>query len=167
MPKRRPGRKRNPAVSLPKIQLKGDHGPNTPAARAGKALEPITDDQGRNPNNMGRMRREDVLERLSLTLRQRQAANAIRDAYCRVEMLSSGAALREQVDNSPRPDAAIAAQIDAQSQLVHVMRPIGRTQRSLVEWICWHNRPGRRSGEARWSERFKAEMDKVADHMRY
>ena len=162
---RKAGRNRSQTITLaPPRPFNGDHGTGTAAALAGTVLEAV---EGDNPNHVGRRRRECVIGTLSLTMRQEQAAKAIRDAYCRVEMLSSGSPLKETVDTTSRPDATIAKHVDAMSQLTRAMRAVTTADRSLVEHICWHNQPGRTSKVVRWSERFKSCMDKVADHLRY
>lgn len=163
--RRRASRRKPPPVTIPAYN--GDHGPNTQAARAGKELRPIEDENGKNPNNLARLQAVQVIDTLGLTMRQLQAANAITNAYCRNAMLSSGGALREQVDSSPKPDAVVAAQVDARSRLVHVMKPIPRGSRHIVEHICWDNKPGRTSGVVRWQALFIAAMDAVADHLGY
>ena len=166
--KRRKSRRKLPPVSLKPAPMNGDHGPMTYAARAGKVLRPIEDENGKNPNSMARMEVVNQLDGLGLTMRQRQAADLIRNAFCKVEMLSSGAPLKEQVDSSPKPDAAVAAQVDAMSHLVRIMKPVGRGgKRRIVEWICWHNRPGRTCGEVRWQARLCAALDDVADAVGY
>jgi hypothetical protein len=165
--KRRTGRKRAKASQVTLPAFNGDHGTGTLAATQGTTIEALKTENGTNPNHMGRRRRVEVIDTLDLTQRQLQAAQAIRNAYCRNEMLSSGGELKEQVDSSPKPDATIAAQVDATSRLVHVMAPVLRSDRPIVEHICWHNRPGRLTGAPRWSARFKAAMDAVADRLRY
>lgn len=149
------------------MPFNGDHGPKTQAATQGTVIEAITDDKGSNPNHMGRRRRVDVLDAISLTMRQRQAAEAIRDAYSRVEMLSSGGPLKEQVQCSPKPDATIAVQVDASSRWVHVRAKVPYRARELVEHVCCYNLPLRTSGYVRSSELFKMLMDRTADHLGY
>ena len=162
------------AVSLARMPFGGDHGPNTKAATAGTVLEPLTDDQGRNPNNMARRRRknviDDMIKRKTLTMRQHQAAMAIQEAFCRVEMLSSGGPIKERVQASPKPDATISVQVDSRSRLVHVMKPVKRSDRDLVECVCWHNKPlasAIRGGYVRGYTRFRDALDAVADHLGY
>lgn len=153
----------------------GDHGTGTAAALAGTAIAPLTDDHGKkDPNNRARRYRIEVIDTLkTLTMRQTQAAKEIRDAYCRAEMCSSGAPLKEQVDASPRPDAAIAAQVGAMSRLAFVMSAVPQHQRYVVEAICWHNTPirhvmadAKRSHSVVMSD-LKGAMTCVANKMRY
>ena len=56
--------------SSPSIPFNGDHGTGTAAAMAGTRLEPVEDEEGRNPNNMGRRVREDRIKRIKLSMRQ-------------------------------------------------------------------------------------------------
>ena len=122
----------------------GDHGTGTLAAKAGTFIEPITDENGNNPNRQGRRRREEVIGTIKLSMRQLQAAQDIRNAWCRKEMLSSGDELKEQVDGSPRPDRAIAAQIDAISAFKYLMDAVPRNMTYVVEHVCCANLPLRR-----------------------
>ena len=152
--------------------LGGDHGTGTPAAMAGKVLRPITDIDGRNPNNMGRLCEDDQLANMDfLSMRQYQAGMEIRNAWCGVEKLSSGGALKEQVDSTPQPDATMAIQIDAQSRLVNAMAAVPRDMRDIVEHVCWHNLPLIRMGKGRAYYKRQSELqvglELVANHMRY
>lgn len=155
------GRKRSQKITLP--QFNGDHGTGTQAANKNTVIEALD-----GPNKMGRRRRVNVIETItSLSQRQRQAADEIQNAYCRNEMLSSGSPLKEQVDASPKPDAVVASQMDAMNRLTRAMKAVRTSERHLVYHICWHNQPGRTSGVVNWQKRFKAAMDRVADHLRY
>lgn len=147
------------------IPFNGDHGTGTQAAMAGTVLEPLVDERGGNPNNLGQRRRMDVIEALGLDMRQKQAATAIRDAHCRVEMLSSGGELKEQVDASPKPDAAVAAQVDALSNRSRYMAAVPRDFRKVVEHVCWNNQPISKLPGSRNSHSacFKVAMDLVAN----
>lgn len=147
----------------------GDHGPDTPAQRAGSHLEAVPEDK----NQMGRRVREERLWWMHhkakpghrINLRQYQAGKAIRDAWCRKEMLSSGGELREQVDNSPRPDAAVAAQIDAISHFKFIMDAVPSAHRSVVEHVCFDNLPisTHKDGKAM----LQVALDLVANKLRY
>jgi len=164
--KRKSQARRKP--SLAKLPWNGDHGPSTAAATAGTVLEPI---EGDNPNRIARRRHKSAIEAIKLTMRQEQAAKAIEEAWCRLQMCSSGGALKEQVDASPRPDASIARQVDAQSRWQWVTKALLSSERRLVEWVCCENQSiqmaGRKIGEARATERFRVAMDRVADHLRF
>lgn len=164
-----PKKKKKP--SKPAIpSFNGDHGTGTAAAMAGTTVEPMLNDQGNNPNNMGRRRRVNQIEKMTdLSLRQHQAAMHIQEAFCRVEMLSSGSELKERVQSSPKPDATIAAQIDAQSALYHAMAAVPSAMRYVVEHVCWHNLPlyladkGRKHGSAKAN--LKVALDLVANKL--
>ena len=130
----------------------------------------MLNEDGSNPNNMGRARRTRTIEAMTLTMRQKQAAEAIEEAWCRVQMLESGGPLKEQVDASPKPDATVAAQVDARSRWLHVTKPILRADMPIVRHICCDNRQIgllARYGLVRASARFKTAMDRVADHLGY
>lgn len=136
------GRKRKYRGHLP--AYRGDHGPNTELAHAGTVIELLKDERTgkKNPNNMARRRRIEVIDHLSfLSLRQYQAAREIRDAFCALERLTSGTPLKEQVDTSARPDAFMAAQVDAMTRWRRAMDAVPRQHRRLVEMICCQNVP--------------------------
>ncbi len=162
--------RRRKKITLP--PMAGDHGTGTQAAIAGTTLEPLVDEATgkRDPNNRGRRYRKDVYKAISLTMRQEQAAKLLRDAYCRVEALSSGGPLKERVQASPKPDATIDMQVTAVSQLVRLTGVVLRADRQIVEHILRDNLPGAmlgRKGVVRWSDRFKQTMDRVADKAGY
>lgn len=162
-------RKKPRKLAIPKFG--GDHGTGTAAATEDTVIEALENDQGKNPNNMGRRRRKSAIEAISLTMRQEQAARAIETAWCRLKALESGGPLKEHVDASPKPDAVVARQVDAHSYWIHVTRQVPRHAAQLVHWVCCMNKPitqwGRATGEVRAVERFKDAMDIVADHLRY
>ena len=167
--KRKSRARRKPATPQP--PWGGDHGTGTSAANAGTVLEEVTNDQGENPNRMKRRRRKSAIENINLSMRQEQAAKAIEQAWCRVQELSSGMPLKEQVDSSPKPDAVIAAQVEAQGNWVWVTSPLLRSEIDLVRWVCCENqsinKASRMIGEKRAIERFQNAMDRVANHMKY
>lgn len=129
----------------------GDHGPKTAAQMAGTKIVPISDKD--NPNNTGQKRRENVLERMhlgrgadeaaSLSLRQYQAGNAIQEAFCKCDALSSGNSdySKPIVDSSPKPDQFTAMHCDAQSRLSFTMAKVPQDMRAVVEHVCWYNQP--------------------------
>lgn len=173
MAKRR-GRPRKSRVTVTAAPWHGDWGTGTKAARANTELVEVTDADGRNPNRMKRRQRVNQLQALmdrgALTMRQWQAGEAIQIAFGRVEMLSSGGELKEQVDASPKPDATIAGQVDAMSRLAHVMRPVLQSDRAIVEHVCWHNKPLAhlaRRGVKRPKPRLVAALERVADFLRF
>jgi hypothetical protein len=153
-------------VSTAPLPWNGDHGTGTAAATADTVVVPME-----GPNRVAQRRRVNVIDTLtSLTMRQVQAAKEIQNAYGRVEALSSGGPLKEQVDSTPKPDATVAAQVDAQSRLAVAMRAVLRSERAVVECICWNNQKPQtlsRTERRRWLARFTQSMDRVADHLRY
>ena len=159
--RKRLGKKNN--ITLPN-GYNGDHGTGTDAAIRGTLLVPVKD----SPNRMARRTRVDAYTRIDLTTRQEQAAKAIRDAFCRVEMLSSGGPLKERVEASPRPDATIDMQIACQGRLHRVMSSVHRSDRPIIEHILWRNQPLRAlKGYPRSGQRFKKALDLVADYLGY
>jgi len=161
-------RRKRKSVSVAPMPFNGDHGTGTSSANTGTVLVPVTHDGGKNPNRMARRTRYEVWRAMSLTMRQQQAAEAIRTAYCRVQMLSSGSPLKERVQASPKPDMTIDIQVDAQSRLVHVMRGVPRGQRPIIEHVIWANKPFRALTNApRCRARFRSALDAVADHLCY
>lgn len=164
-------RKSRKAVSLPVIPLKGDHGSATKIAVAGTFIEPILNDEGKNPNNMGRRRRVDRLSEIKLTMRQMQAGQYIRDAYCGVEMLSSGMELKERVQTQPRPDAIVVAQVDAMSLFADIMKAVPNNMRYVIEHVCIYNYPlsslPKRSRYGSHSANLKVALDLVANKLKY
>lgn len=164
-PKQKPSKPEIPAFV-------GDHGTGTAAANYNTVIIPITDAKGRNPNNQGQRRRVNRIDEIkSLSMRQTQAANAIQEAFCRVEMLSSGGELKARVDSSPKPDHTVAAQCDAVSNLVNVMKGVPGAMRGIVEHVCWHNLPISAFKPTNMrnmhSANLKVALDLVANHLRY
>lgn len=166
------GRKPKPKA-VKALPFGGDHGTGTAAALAGKVLRPIVNEDGKNPNNMARLCDDDQLANMDfLSMRQRQAGMEIRNAWSGVEKLSSGGELKEQVDSTPKPDATMAIQIDAQSRLVNAMAAVPRDMRDVVEHVCWHNLPITQKigkGRAHYSRRadFQVALDLVANRLGY
>ena len=160
-----PKTKRKPSKPIP---FTGDHGPGTIAATAGTVIEAV---EGQEHNRTGRRRRKDRLNDFTLSMRQMQAGKAIRDAWCRVEMLSSGSPLKEQVDASPKPDSVVTAQVEARSKLVFVMSAVPSAMRGVVEHVCWHNEKITEIKNglpfSANSANFKIALDLVANKLRY
>lgn len=160
-------------VTLP--VLGGDHGTGTAAALSGTEVVEIKNDKGENPNHMGRRQRVNIAQRMMerglLSTRQYQAADAIQVAYGAVQSLSSGGELKEKVDSSPKPDATIARQVDANSHLIFLMGAVPKQARPVVENVCFLNKPvtflckGRKAvfayKQLRWA------LDLVADEVGY
>lgn len=160
--------KRKKPVTL--SEFNGDHGTGTKAAKAGTIMERLD-----GPNKMARRRRinrlDDMSARGQISLRQYQAGQEIQLAWCQCETLSSGGELKEQVDASPKPDATIARQVDAQSRLQFAMTAVPSAMRYVIEHVCWYNRPmhelpsGSRNGSH--AANLKVALDLVANKMRY
>ena len=151
-------------------KFNGDHGTTTKLARTGTVLEPMENDNGKNPNNVFRRRRTEAIENFTLSMRQGQAAKAVRNAYCRREMLTSGGPLKEKVQTSSRPDASVATLLEAQAQLDLCMAAVPRDFKAVVEHICWHNLPAytlKPGTETMHRAMFKVAMDLVANKLRF
>ena len=123
------------SISTKPVPWGGDHGTGTAAATAGTKIVGLD-----GPNNMGQRVHMCAIDELtSLTMRQSQAAHAIRE-------------------------------MDAQSRLVECTRAILRSERSLVDGICYVNIPigvMARQGHVRPLARFAQSMDRVADALGY
>lgn len=165
--RRGPKAKPKSRVTLPPFG--GDHGTGTMAAMAGTVLVPVLDENGKNPTREKMRRKINVIDSLTLTMRQEQAARAIEQAFCGVEMLSSGGGgYSERVQSSPKPDATIAHTINARSNYVYIMKGVLRVDRAIIEHVCFHNLPlSTFTAHTRQRARLAQALDRVADHMRY
>ena len=123
----------------PPPKFKGDHGTGTEAATAGTFMEPVPEDK----NGYGRRRRRNVIEEMlrkgKLTQEQFQAAEHIQILSEKIAALASGSPLKEAVDKSPDPSAAVARQCDVMSAWVKVTRAVRDFERPVVERVCIHN----------------------------
>lgn len=175
MPKRshKIGRSGKPRASRTKpLPMIGDLGTGTTAAQADTEVVLLPDP---NPNRIARRTRVTALDRLdrrgSLSMRQMQAAREIEMAYCRVEMLSSGGEFKARVDSTPKPDATVAAQVDAISRLAFAMSAVPSAMRDVVEAVCWHSLPVESAQTFEKNYRrmadLKVALDLVANRMRY
>lgn len=151
-----------------KLPVMGDTGPKT-AAQATGAIYVVED-------GYKKKRRENVLERMclkdkSLTQRQYQAGEAIQEAREACEALTSGSEIKEQVDSTPKPDAFIAAQVEAYTKLEKAMEKVRPEERVPVELVCWYNMPLSTSFKGRHHAQNKklmmAALDRVADYLGY
>lgn len=146
--------------------MNGDHGPAAKAFTTGTRMEKLD-----GPNRMARRRRVERLEEINLSMRQLQAGREIRNAYCRVQQLSSGSPLSERVDGTKKPDKVIDVQVGANSRLAFVMAAVPQAMRYVVEAVCWRNEPlhacdkGQRNGSA--STNLKVALDLVANRLKY
>lgn len=175
--KKHMGNKRKPKpVTL--AECPWDTGPNTAAQRAGKVLEDATytnEDTGEkvNPNNVRRARRIDVAE----SLRNRgkisdggfKAASKLREVW-EGTMRRPPAIKAVQVDSSPKPDQAIAMQIDRQSRFHAVARLVPQDDWPLIEHVVLANRSLTSLGyrNARFTmgcHRLSGALDSLADKL--
>ncbi|MDO5705556.1 MAG: hypothetical protein Q4G49_10870 [Paracoccus sp. (in: a-proteobacteria)] len=129
-------------VSLPPSPW--DHGAAGPANRMGLVEEErgeVDTKTGRviNPNRVTGVRRHDMLEvyykRGWISMRGYTAGQALREAWERTEMGTCAPWLRDRVDSSPKPDAAIAIQIDRMTQLMRISRLIARGDDPLLHAV--------------------------------
>ena len=154
------------------LPIIGDLGPGTEAATFGTEVIMFPEP---NPNRIARRHRISGLDRLeragSLSMRQLQAGREIEIAYARVQSLTSGGELREQVDRTARPDATMAAQVDAMSRLKVAMDAVPSAMRDVVEAVCWFGESvsDGRDGRAAYNRMgdFKVALDLVANRLRY
>ena len=182
MSKARTGRPRKRrSVSTKAPPWAGDHGTGMRAAIEGTTIEPANEPGEPNPNNMGRRVRKDAYRAYSLTMKQQQAAKLIRDAYCRVDALSSGGGMKtgelngqtfllEQVQSSPKPDAAIDRQCAAMSHLIYVTKKSTRVDMKIFDHVLRENQhiaQMDRKNAHILIGLFKHALNRVALHMRY
>lgn len=135
----KPARRRK-APHKPTTPTSWDMGPDTPAQRAGKVVEPASyadPDTGKeiNPNGVKRLRRVDLVEvyyrRGWISKRGFAAADALRKAYEGTQR-SPPAINPVQVDTSPKPDQNVAIQIDRMSRYVALMGLVNTDHHRLV-----------------------------------
>lgn len=156
-------------------EFNGDHGTGTQAAKSGTILEEVKAEDGSNPNRRARRIRveriEDMVKRKQITMRQYQAAREIRDAWCGVQMLSSGGEIKERVQSSPKPDATVSRQVAAMSRYKLAMDAVPSAMRYVVEHVCWHNEPVNRLKGPLHSgshmANLKVALELVANRLRY
>ena len=157
-PKRRkasqkPARRRK-APRKPSAPTSWDMGPDTPAQRAGKVVEPASyadAETGKeiNPNGVKRLRKVDLVEvyyrRGWISKRGLAAADALRKAY-EATQRSPPAINPIQVDSSPKPDENIAVQIDRTSRYVALMGLVDRDHRKVVAAVVLEDRTPAHAG---------------------
>lgn len=140
--KRKSGRKRNNPVSLPAW----DHGAMGAANRHGLVVEERGEVDARtgkmqNPNGVTGVRRVDMLEvyhkRGWISQEGYSAARLLSMAWLNTEKGKCAPWLRERVDSSPKPDAAIAIQIDRMSALIRVSRLVPAEDERIVSCVCY------------------------------
>lgn len=108
-----------------------DHGATGSANRIGLVVEERGETDPKtgkmvNPNGVTGVRRVDMLDQYLkrgwITSRGHAAGTALRIAWLRTEMGTCAPWLRDRVDSSPKPDAAVAIQIDRLSKLMRISR---------------------------------------------
>lgn len=172
---KRSGRKRKPRkITLP--ELAGDHGTETDAANQNTEVVEIKEADGSNPNRRGHRRRREAYLGVPMSMRQQQAAKAIRDAHCGVQSLSSGGELKEQVDSTSKPDKVIDIQCAIMSRWIEVTKPLRSNHRAvhrarfIIEHVCCDNEPLRTLPDryqVRSGHILRVALDVVADHLGY
>jgi len=129
-----------PASRVSVVPFPWDMGASGPANRVDLELEDaptIDPDTGeaRNPNNVRRARRIDMIERWyrtgQITSRGFTAGQALRIAF-EATMRAPGMPQSERVDSSPKPDHAIDILIDRISKYHAVMRHVSPDDKALI-----------------------------------
>ena len=146
----------------------GDHGTGTKAAMASTVLVSVPDDK----NGMKRRQRIGALESImgKLTQRQYQAGKEIRDSFEATQ--TSPPAIKEiQVDVSPKPDATIDVQCDAQSRFAFAMSAVPVLGKDVVNHVLLENRPITEMASGGMVEvntqKLRNALTRVADKLRY
>lgn len=126
-----------------------DHGAGGPANREGIIIEDrgeVDPETGRriNPNRVTGARRLTWLERYAargwITPEGLAAGLELHKAWQRVSIGTSPPWLRERVDSTPRPDHAVAVQIDRRAAYARLWRLVPPEDRSILHWVCCENR---------------------------
>ena len=175
--KRKPGRKRRNEVSIPSPW---DHGATGAANRIGLVIEErgeVDPKTGRiiNPNRVTGARRYDMLKiyakRGWITDRGLTAGEAIRSAWLGTEKARGTDWTRERVDSSPKPDAAIAIQIDRMSALLRISKLVPPEDQAIIDCVCCHGAPiaslreYRGSQHERGKAHLRAALERLADRI--
>lgn len=118
-----------------------DHGATGQANRAGLVIEDRADidpETGKaiNPNGITGVRRVDLLEfwrnRRTITESGYQAAVRLRDAYEATMCSKPSLPDNDRVQSSPKPDMAVAIQIDRISRFDAMMRHVRHADRQII-----------------------------------
>ena len=126
-------------------QTPWDHGATGQANRIGLVIEERADidpETGKkiNPNGVTGARRKDMLEvyadRGWISQRAYGAGELLRVSWLRTDIGRCAPWLRERVDSSPKPDAAVAIQIDRISALLRVSSLIPAEDRGILDCVC-------------------------------
>lgn len=124
-----------------------DHGAAGPANRIGLVVEERGELNPRtgkmvNPNGVTGVRRVDMLDlylrRGVISPRAHAAGQILRALWLRTEMGQCSPWLRDRVDSSPKPDAAVAVQLDRLSALIRVSRLVRPADERVIDAVCAH-----------------------------
>lgn len=122
-----------------------DHGAMGQANRHGLVVEErgeVDPETGKvtNPNRVTGVRRVDMLDlylkRQVISPRAHAAGTILRNLWLRTQVGTCAPWLRERVDSSPNPDAAVAIQIDRLSALVRVRRLVPCEDEAILDMVC-------------------------------
>lgn len=157
-----------------------DHGSMGQANRIGLVVEERAEtdpDTGKkiNPNGVTGVRRRDMLEvyadRGWISQRAYGAGEMLRLSWLKTEIGRCAPWLRERVDSSPKPDAAVAIQIDLISALLRISRMVNPDDKRIVDCVCAHGDPIGRLPEYRGSRHeagkvhLAAALERLADRI--
>ena len=177
-PKRKAGRKRKASVSV--ADCPWDHGATGPANRHGLVVEErgeVDPKTGKvtNPNGVTGVRRVDMLDiyhnRGWIDARQWVAGAAIREAWLGTEKGRGADWTQERVDSSPKPDAAIAIQIDRMSRLIRISKLVPPEDERIIDTVCCQGnaigalREYRGSQHERGKAHLREALDRLADRI--
>lgn len=131
-------------VTLPPSQW--DHGATGPANRIGLVVEErgTADATGKitNPNRVTGARRVDMLkfwsERGTITPEGYSVATALRAAFENTQRSPGTSFEQDRVDSSPKPDHAVAIQIDRISGFHKINRHLAQADVALVHHVVLH-----------------------------
>ena len=161
-------------------QTPWDHGATGQANRIGLVVEERAEtdpETGKkvNPNGVTGVRRRDMLEvyaeRGWISQRAYGAGELLRMSWLKTEVGTCAPWLRERVDSSPKPDAAVAIQIDRLSALLRVSSLIHPDDKRIVDCVCAHGDPIGRLPEYRGSKHeagkahLAAALERLADRI--
>ena len=127
-----------------------DHGAMGQANRVNLVVEERADidpETGKkiNPNGITGARRKDMLEvyadRGWISQRAYGAGELLRVSWLRTDIGRCAPWLRERVDSSPKPDAAVAIQIDRIAALLRVSSLIPAEDRIILDCVCGRGDP--------------------------
>lgn len=139
------GRRRNVAVNIQPTPW--DHGATGQANRIGLVVEErgevdATTGKVTNPNKVTGVRRYDMLEvyhkRGWISTEGYNAGELLRMAWLKTQVGICAPWLRERVDSTPKPDAAVAIQIDRVSALVRISCMVPAEDDRIVTAVCGH-----------------------------